>query len=199
MKIGDLIRIAIYARVSTRKQDNDNQLLQLREFAAKQGWQIVAEYVDTVTGSGKKDRAQFDALMLAASQRQFDLILFWKLDRFSRAGTRATLRLLTLLDSYGCSWRSFTQPFFDSCGVMRDVVISIMATLAEQERIDISERTRAGLQRAVKAGRVLGRRPVTVDIASAHKLQSQGLGLRPIAKQLRVSVNTLARALRNAA
>jgi DNA invertase Pin-like site-specific DNA recombinase len=196
---GRTMRIAIYARVSTRKQDNENQLLQLRDFAAKHGWQIVAEYVDVVTGSGKKDRAQFEALMLAASQRQFDLVLFWKLDRFSREGTRATLRLLTLLDSYGCSWRSFQEPFFDSCGVMRDVVISIMATLAEQERIAISERTKAGLQRAVKAGRILGRRPVVVDIAWARKLQSQGSGLRPIAKQMRISVNTLARALRKAA
>jgi len=48
---------------------------------------------------------------------------------------------------------------------MRDVVISIMATLAEQERIAISERTKAGLQRAKRAGRTLGRRPVEVDPA----------------------------------
>lgn len=191
------MKIALYARVSTRKQDNDNQLLQLREFAEKQGWHVVAEYVDVVTGSGKKDRARFDALLLAASQKKFDLILFWKLDRFSREGTRATLRLLTILDSYGCRWRSYMEPFFDSCGVMRDVVISIMATLAEQERIAISERTKAGLQRAVKAGRVLGRRPVSVDIARVRTLQKEGLGLRPIAKQMRVSVNTLARALRS--
>lgn len=193
------MKIAIYARVSTRKQDNDNQLLQLREFAAKQdGWQIV-EYIDTVTGSGKKDRVRFDAMMLAASQRAFDMILFWKLDRFSREGTRKTLRYLEMLDSYGVAWRSFMEPFFDSCGVMRDVVISIMATLAAQERINISERTTAGLARAVKAGRVLGRRAVVVDIACARKLQRQGLGLRPIAKQMKVSVNTLARALRKAA
>ena len=57
------------------------------------------------------------------------------------------------------------EPFFDSCGIMRDVVISIMATLAEQERIAISERTKAGLQRAKRAGRILGRRPVEVDPA----------------------------------
>jgi DNA invertase Pin-like site-specific DNA recombinase len=191
------MKIAIYSRVSTSKQDNGNQLLALREFAGKQGeWQVVHEYVDTVTGSGKKDRAQFDAMMVAASQHQFDLILFWKLDRFSREGTRATLRLLTLLDSYGCRWRSFMEPFFDSCGIMRDVVISIMATLAEQERIGISDRTKAGLARTRAKGTVLGRRAVVVDMATAHKLQREGLGLRPIAKQLHVSVNTLANALR---
>src|SRR5438128_1798289 len=50
----DPMKIAIYARVSTNKQDNGNQLIQLREFAAKQQWKVVAEFVDTVTGSGKK-------------------------------------------------------------------------------------------------------------------------------------------------
>jgi putative DNA-invertase from lambdoid prophage Rac len=100
--------------------------------------------------------------------------------------------------SYGVAWRSFMEPFFDSCGVMRDVVISIMATLAEQERINISDRTRAGLQRAVKAGKVLGRREIPVDVVRAHKMQREGLGLRPIAKKLKISVNTLQRALRAA-
>src|SRR5437870_3355225 len=100
--IGGTMKVAIYARVSTSKQDNDNQLIQLREFASKQdGWQIVTEYVDTVTGSGKKDRAHFDRLMLAASQRQFDVLLFWKLDRLSREGVRKTLAYLEQLDSWG--------------------------------------------------------------------------------------------------
>jgi DNA invertase Pin-like site-specific DNA recombinase len=192
------MQIGIYARVSTGKQENANQLDQLREFARKQGWEIVAEYIDTVTGSGKLRRPQFDRMMLDASQKKFDLLLFWKLDRLSREGVRKTLRYLELLDSYGVAWRSFTEPFFDSCGVMRDVVISIMATLAEQERINISDRTRAGLQRAVKAGKVLGRREVSVDVVRARRMQKEGLGLRPIAKKLKISVNTLQRALKSA-
>ena len=192
------MKIGIYARVSTDKQENGNQLLQLREFAAKQGWEIVAEFVDTVTGSGKKDRPQFEKMMVAASQRQFDLLLFWKLDRLSREGVSKTLKYLELLDSWGVGWRSFMEPYLDSCGVMRDVVISIMATLAQQERISISERTRAGLQRAVKAGRILGRREVSVDLQKARQMRRDGLGLRPIAKRLKISVNTLQRALKAA-
>jgi DNA invertase Pin-like site-specific DNA recombinase len=61
---------------------------------------------------------------------------------------------LTRLDAWGVAWRSYSEPFFDSCGIMRDVVISIMATLAEQERISISERTKAGLARAKRSGKV---------------------------------------------
>jgi len=191
------MRIGIYARVSTDKQENGNQLDQLREFAAKQGWTVALEFVDTVTGSGKLKRPQFEKMMLAASQRQFDLLLFWKLDRLSREGVRKTLKYLEQLDSWGVAWRSFTEPYLDSCGVMRDVVISIMATLAQQERISISERTRAGLQRAVKAGKVLGRREVAVDVQKARRLQREGLGLRGVAKKLGCSVNTLQKALKS--
>jgi DNA invertase Pin-like site-specific DNA recombinase len=192
------MRIAIYARVSTDKQENANQLDQLRAFAVRLGWEIAVEYVDIVSGSGKKARPQFEKMMLAASQKQFELVLFWRLDRLSREGVRMTLTYLERLDSWGVAWRSYQEPYLDSCGVMKDLVISVMALMAQQERIAISERTKAGLARAVKAGKVLGRRAVLVDVKRAREMQRGGLGLRPIAKKLKVSVNTLTRALRAA-
>jgi DNA invertase Pin-like site-specific DNA recombinase len=192
------MKIAVYARVSTDKQENGNQLDQLREFAARQGWEVAVEYVDTVSGSGKKSRPEFERMMLAASQRQFDLVLFWRLDRLSREGVRMTLTYLERLDSWGVAWRSYQEPYLDSCGVMKDLVVAVMSLMAQQERIAISERTKAGLARAVKAGKVLGRRAVLVDVKRARELQRGGLGLRPIAKKLKVSVNTLSRALRAA-
>jgi DNA invertase Pin-like site-specific DNA recombinase len=181
------MKIALLSRVSTTKQDNSNQLDQLREFAGRQGWEIVAEYVDTVTGSGKKSREQFDRMMRDASQKRFDLVLFWKLDRFSREGVRKTLRHLQQLDDWGVGWRSFQEPYFDSCGVFKDVVISIAATLAESERNMISERTKAGLARTRKAGTRLGRRPAQVDMALVEKRHAGGESLRGIARSLRVS------------
>jgi len=181
------MRIALLGRVSTSKQDNENQLLQLREFAGKQGWAIVAEYIDTVTGSGKKAREQFDRMMRDASQRKFDLVLFWKLDRFSREGVRKTLRHLQQLEGWGVQYRSFMEPYFDSCGLFKDVVISIMATLAEQERNTISERTKAGLARTRRAGTRLGRRPADVDMAMVERRHAGGESLRGIARSLSVS------------
>ena len=76
--------------------------------------------------------------------------------------------------------------------------MSVLAAVAKQERVTISERTRAGLQRALKAGHRLGRRPVRVDLLQARKLRAQGLGLRPVAGKLRISVNTLRNALAEA-
>jgi DNA invertase Pin-like site-specific DNA recombinase len=105
------MKVAIYARVSTEKQDNAHQLEQLREFASKQDWEIVTEYKDAVSGSGRRTRPQFDAVMLAASQRKFDLLLFWALDRLSHEGIVKTLVYLEQLRTWGCGWRSFTQHF----------------------------------------------------------------------------------------
>jgi DNA invertase Pin-like site-specific DNA recombinase len=108
------LNVGIYARVSTDKQDNGNQLEQLRDFAGRQGWAIAVEYVDTVTGSGRRIRPQFERMLLAASQRKFDLLLFWALDRLSREGIVRTLGYLEQLRAWNVGWRSYTQPFLDT-------------------------------------------------------------------------------------
>jgi DNA invertase Pin-like site-specific DNA recombinase len=185
--LNHVMNIAIYARVSTRKQTNENQLPELRAFAARQGWQVVKEYTDTITGSGKRKREAFDDMMDAASRREFDLLLFWKLDRFSRAGVRQTLRYLTQLDGWGIGWRSFQEQWFDSCGPFKDAVISIMATLAEQERVSISLRTLAGLRRARREGKKLGRPAFDVDMDKVRRRIKSGESLRSVARALKVS------------
>lgn len=159
-------RVAIYARISTDKQDATNQLEQLRAFAAQQGWVVVQEYIDTATGSGKKARPQFEACMLAASQRRFDVLLFWALDRLSREGIVKTIGYLEQLKAWGVGWRSYMQPFLDTGNEMTTgIVLSVLAAVAKQERITISERTKAGLQRVRKAGVRLGRPRATGDLS----------------------------------
>jgi DNA invertase Pin-like site-specific DNA recombinase len=186
------MKTAIYARVSTKKQDTDNQLTILREFAAKQGWEITAEYVDVVSGSGKKERPRFLAMMQDASQRKFDLLLFWSLDRLSREGIVKTLGYLQQFKSWNVGWRSYTQPFLDTGNSMvTDIVLSVLAAVAQQERITISERTLAGLRRAKKAGKVLGRPAATVDLAKVQKRRARGESLRAIASDLGVSAALL--------
>jgi DNA invertase Pin-like site-specific DNA recombinase len=189
------LHVALYCRVSTNRQDNGNQLGILREFAANQGWEIAEEFVDTVMGSGKKDRVRFDQMLLAASQRKFDLLLFWALDRLSREGIVRTLGYLEQLRAWNIGWRSYTQPFLDTGDEMTNgIVLSVLSAVAQQERITLSERTKAGLQRAKRAGRTLGRRAVVVDLAKVERLRRDGLGLRAIAAKLGISVNTLQKA-----
>src|SRR6266849_7012923 len=134
-------RVAIYARVSTRDkgQEVENQLRQLREFAKLQGWAVYREFIDHETGS-TNDRAEFQAIFRDASQRRFDVLLFWALDRLSREGVLETLQHLNRLTSYGVGYRSFTEQYFDSCGIFKDAVIAIIATVAKQARAHLTAR-----------------------------------------------------------
>jgi len=191
------MKIAIYARVSTDKQDNENQLVHLREFAAKQGWIVFAEYVDRESGA-KSDRAEFQRMFADASKRKFDLVLFWALDRLSREGVLQTLQHLNRLENHGVGFRSFTEQYFDSCGIFREAVISIMATLAKQERVRRSERTKAGLAIARSRGKKLGRPQLRANVAEIARLKGQGLSLRAIARQLGIGDGSVRRLLASA-
>jgi DNA invertase Pin-like site-specific DNA recombinase len=182
-------RVAIYSRISTRDkgQDATNQLRQLREFARAQGWTITKEYIDQESGS-HSDRPEFQQMFRDASQRRFDILLFWALDRLSREGVLETLHHLNRLTGYGVGWRSFTEQYLDSTGIFRDAVISILATIAKQERIRLSERTRAGLERARANGKQIGRPTVPVDCGRVAELRAAGLSYAKIADELGISV-----------
>src|SRR5258708_8084178 len=153
-------RVALYARVSTKDkgQDHENQLIQLRAFAKTQGWKIVQEFVDKASGK-RSDSEQFQKMFIAASKREFDVLAFWSLDRLSREGTVETLNHLQRLTGYGVDYRSFTEQYLDSTGIFKEAVIGILAAVAKQERVRLSERTIAGLERARSQGRIGGRPP----------------------------------------
>jgi len=189
-------RVAIYARVSTKDkgQEVENQLRQLREFSALQGWSVVREYVDHETGS-TNDRAEFQAMFRDASQRKFDVLLFWALDRLSREGVLETLQHLNRLTACGVCYRSFTEQYFDSCGVFKDAVIAIIATVAKQERVRVSQRVRAGLDVARAHGTSLGRPHVAVDAARIAHLRAQGRSWRQISEEMGIGKGTAQRAL----
>jgi DNA invertase Pin-like site-specific DNA recombinase len=191
------VRVALYGRVSKDggKQSTENQLHELREFCQRSGWTIEHEYVDRASAK-TADRPQFQKMFEDASKRRFGLVLFWSLDRFSREGVLETLHHLQRLSGWGVNWRSYQESYFDSCGPFKDVVVSLMATLAKQERLRISERTKAGLQRARRAGKTLGRPRVEVNVPRLRKLQHSGISLRKIAKQEKLSVSTVVRSLR---
>ena len=191
-----LTRVALYARVSTKdkRQDTENQLVQLRQFVAEQGWIVAEEYVDRATGK-HSDRERFQKLFQDASQRKFDIVLFWSLDRFSREGVRETMNHLERLASYGVNYRSFTEQYLDSCGIFKDAVLAILAVIAKQERVRLSERTIAGLQKARKRGRVGGRPKVIFDHDQVKQLRAAGLSLNLIADKVGVSKSTVHRLL----
>lgn len=192
--MSDSTLIAIYARVSTftRGQDVENQLCQLREFAEKMGWTVTREYIDHASGA-KREREAFQQLFADAAQRRFDLVLFWSLDRFSREGTLQTLQYLQRLTACGVAWKSYTESYLDSLGPFADIVISLLATIAKQERIRIRERVAAGLARAAAKGRFPGRPQVKCDRDKVLALRAAGHSFGQIAKDMNLAKASVAR------
>lgn len=180
------MKVAIYVRVSKREgQDTENQLAQLREYCKRQGWQAT-EYVDRKSGK-TGEREEFQRLFVDASKRKFDSVLFWALDRFSREGLLPTLKYLERLTEAGVGWKSFTEQYLDSAGIFKDAIIGIMATLAKQERVRISERTIAGLERARRAGKQLGRPVKIVDRQKVRQMRRKGASLQEVADEFGIS------------
>jgi DNA invertase Pin-like site-specific DNA recombinase len=182
-----MMKTAIYARVSTKdgRQDAENQLKQLRTFAATQGWEIVHEYVDKASGK-RGDRDQFQKMFTAASKREFDLVLFWSLDRLSREGTVETLNHLQRLTGYGVCYRSFTEQYLDSTGIFKEAVIGILAAVAKQERVRLSAQGRVG-------GRPKAEEADPKLVAKVNRLRSEGFSIRAIALEVKKSSNTVLR------
>ncbi len=181
------MKIGIYARISKESSDLDNQLLVLRDYCKRMGHQIFHEYTDVISGASA-NRQEFNKMLSDASKRKFDMLLFYALDRFSREGTRKTIYYLQLLDDYGVSYKSFTEQYIDSSGIFKDVIIALLSTLAKQERIRISERVKAGLEKSRQRGRIGGR--PTLDKSKIRKikeLKSTGKSIVDISKILKIS------------
>jgi putative DNA-invertase from lambdoid prophage Rac len=183
-------RALIYARVSTAQdQDANNQIDQLKGYVVAQGWRLVDTVVDIASGGrDASERQGLGKVMALAHQRRYDVLLFWSLDRFSREGSRKTIAYLTQLEGYGVGWHSFTEPYISTLGVFSDAIVALLASLARQEKLRISERTRASLQRLKANGVKLGR-PVTstARVEQARKLRGEGLPYSKIGQRLGVS------------
>jgi DNA invertase Pin-like site-specific DNA recombinase len=187
---------AIYARVSTtdKGQDTENQLFQLREYCARQGWPIVHEYIDHASAkSGNRDA--FRQLFEDGSRRKFDVLVVWALDRFTREGVLETFQYVQKLKSSGVQFESYSEAHFRTTGPAGELMLAIAAWIAKQERLRISERTKAGVARARREGKHCGRPKRIFRRDEAARLRKEGLSLRAIAGQLGVSFMTISRAL----
>jgi DNA invertase Pin-like site-specific DNA recombinase len=189
-------RCALYARVSTRLekgvQNPEVQLRQLRQFADSQGWTITVEYVDRESGA-KADRAQFRQMFDGASRREFDVLLFWSLDRFSREGIVPVLLNLKRLADYGVKYRSFQESYIDTTHPWGDLIVAFCAKLAEIERERIRARVKAGLERARASGKEIGRPRKVVDREEIWQLRDQGLSIRQICTATKLKHGTVQR------
>lgn len=175
-------RAAIYARVSTEGQTPDNQLLRLREVAARAGWNVTAEYVETVSGAAKA-RPEFDRMMREVRRRRVDLIAAVDLTRFGRT-TIGLLNLLDELGQLGCDLY-VDREALDTTTAAGRMMYAVVAAIAAFEREFLIERTKAGMARARAQGKQIGRAPAPEALVDAIRaLRADGMGMDRIAREL---------------
>ena len=188
------MRVAIYARVSTTDQTAENQLLELRGVAERQGWEVTTEYVEHgISGAkGRDKRPQLDQMLRAVARREVDKVMAWSVDRLGRS-------LVDLLATLGEFHATGTDLYLHQQGIdtgtpAGKAMFSMMGVFAEFERAIIQERVRAGLQRAKAQGKQLGRRKVNPEIEQRiRELRAQGIGVCKTAKMVGCGVGTVQR------
>jgi len=191
-------RVAIYARVSTSNmsQDPTMQTRELREYCDRRGWHLTGEYVDIGVSGSKDKRPQLDRMLVDAHRRRFDVILVWKLDRFSRS-LRNLVNSLAELDTLGVDFVSLRDNLDFSTPSGR-LMFQIIGAMAEFERALIQERVRAGMRNARAKGRRIGRPPQTqlsgeLRSTISNAYQCGGTSLRALARQFGTSLATVQR------
>lgn len=187
------MKAALYCRVSNGNgQSPEMQLRELRQYAARRGWEV-AEYVDQGISGTKEKRPQLDKLMADAHRRQFDAVVVWKFDRFARSVSHL-IRALETFRALGIDFVSLSESV-DTSTAMGKMVFTVLGAVAELERSLIVERVRAGLRNAKAKGKKLGRPRRRVDRAKVERLRAGGQSWNAISKLLKVSRGTITRAL----
>ena len=202
------MRVAIYVRVSTDGQSVNAQLADLREVAERRGWEIVNEYTDKgISGSkGRDKRPALDALLKAATRREFDMVAAWSVDRLGRS-LQHLVAGLSDLQAAGVGLYLHKQGLDTSTPSGR-AMFGMLGVFAEFERDLIRERVRAGIQfakaeqaagkeRLHRNGRVkkpIGRPPVGRDTErKVWELRARKWGLNRIARELGIGSGTVRR------
>ena len=191
-------KVAIYTRVSTLDQTIDNQLIELRDHCSKMGWEVVKEYADEgLSGALSRDkRPALNSLIKDAFRKRFDLVVCWDISRIGRSMKELVLFLSDMKDR-GIGICSVRQGF-DTSTSMGEMMFQFVGILSSWEREMIRERTLAGLDRAKREGKTLGRRKVTNDNMTAKilELRNEKKSIRDIASDVGVSIGTVSNVLK---
>lgn len=193
------MRVALYARCSTddRGQDVESQLVHLRDYCAAKGWTIYREYQDYASATDLRRRTAWRELMTDAAKRRFDVVLVFKLDRAWRS-TRLMHETLAAWELSGIQFASLHDPI-DTTTPTGQFVLNILTALAEMERETIALRVRAGMERARRQGKHVGRIPIYVNDGALRTVLAEmdrgELSQRQAATKLGLSLGTFQRRL----
>ena len=186
---------AVYIRVSTEAQRTDSQEQEVRRYCEQRGWTNVALYVDRISGA-KSSRPELDRLMQDMRAGKIERLVVYKLDRLGRSLTHLAL-ILDELNRLQIPLIASSQGIDTSAdSPVGRLQLGVLMAVAEFERGIIKERVDAGLAAAKARGVQLGR-PGTIKARASQvvKLRATGLGLRGIARELKMPLSSVHKAL----
>jgi DNA invertase Pin-like site-specific DNA recombinase len=187
-------RVAIYLRVSTSKQDTENQLRELSAVGERSEWEIWKIYEDAgISGAkGRDKRPGLDAMLKAVNAKEIDMVATWSVDRLGRSLTDL-LGILQGLHDKGVGLYLHQQGL-DTSTTAGKAMFQMLGVFAEFERGIIRERVNAGLARARANGTKLGRRRVGQEVeAQIRVLKAKGDGILKIGRTLGIGTSVVQR------
>ncbi len=183
-----MARTFLYARVSTPDQKTENQFIE----AQAAGFSIEPHRMIEETVSGSTSASQREGFnKLLERMESGDRLIVSKLDRLGR-DMIDLVQTVKRLEDMGIRVHCLALGGTDLTSAAGKMTMGVLATVAQFERDQLIERTNAGLQRAKKEGKRLGRPPVTSS-GNVQALKQQGVSQSKAAAELEVSISTIKR------
>lgn len=201
-------KVVIFARVSTERQEYQRQLVELREYCAKAGWQVVREFANKVSGAKRnEERPEIEELIDFVKSNQIRRVVCLEISRLGR-NTLEALRIISILNDNGVSLyiKNYNLETLTPDGKVNPVaslICTILLEIAQMERLTIKERMSSGRNQYIAKCRAEGikmGRPSTYrksevayreQYAKEISLLRKGISLRNVASLTGTSVNTL--------
>jgi putative DNA-invertase from lambdoid prophage Rac len=152
------MKAALYLRVSTTEQDTANQLPALEDYAKRHDLKITKVYQEIESAWKNGHQAELNRLLEDSRHGRFQIVLVWALDRLSREGALAILSLVDRLKRHGVRVISYQEAWTEAPGELADILYAITGWVARTESLRRSERTKAGIERAMREGKPVGKR-----------------------------------------
>jgi len=188
------MKVAGYMRVSTDHQNNENQKIRLEEFATQRGYDIFAIYEDTESG-GKRNRPGLEKMLKRARRGHFNMVIAVKIDRIARS-LQDLLEIAGKLGEYNVGL-SFTDQDIDIGSSQGKLLFQILGAFAEFERDMIRERTKAGIERARRQKKHIGRPKVNgAKVVKVRRLREEGMSMNRIAHEVGIGKGSVVRILK---
>lgn len=149
------MKIAAYIRVSTKDQNTEMQLDDIKKYCEFKGWSNPAFFIDHGESGAKTSRPEFDKMMKAVRSKEVDVLLTWKFDRIGRSSIHL-IQVMQELKELNVDFISIKESI-DTTTAMGKMIFTIFAALAEFERDTIKMRTKTGQDLARSKGIHCGR------------------------------------------